>query len=240
MKALLLAAGLGTRLRPITDTIPKCLVLINGKPLLEIWLERLLNIGVNEFLINTHYLHEEVEKFVLNSPYKDKITLVYEEKLLGTGGSILKNKDFFNGFDSFWVIHADNYSICDYNQFRKSHYTKPKNTIMTMMTFSTDSPKSCGIVELDKQGIVIGFYEKVHNPPSNLANGAVYIFDKEILVLLESLNKEIIDLSTEVLPKMLGKIYTFHNNKIHIDIGTVKNLEIANHIACCEGSCFEK
>ena len=133
MKALLLAAGLGTRLRPITDTIPKCLVTIRDIPLLQIWLEELIKVGVNEFLVNTHYLNEQVEKFVLHSPYKDKITLVYEEKLLGTGGTILKNKDFFKDCDSFMVIHADNYSLCDYNRFINSHYNKPKSTIMTMM-----------------------------------------------------------------------------------------------------------
>ncbi|KIM05698.1 MAG: hypothetical protein KN64_01885 [Sulfurovum sp. AS07-7] len=230
MKALLLAAGLGTRLRPITDTIPKCLVTIRDIPLLQIWLEELIKVGVNEFLVNVHYLHEQVENFVLNSPYKDKITLVYEEKLLGTGGTILKNKDFFKDSDSFMVIHADNYSLCDYNQFINSHYNKPKSTIMTMMTFTTDTPQSCGIVELDTNGVVIGFHEKVDNPPSNLANGAVYIFDKEIFELLESLNQEIIDLSTEILPKILGNIFTFHNNKIHIDIGTVENLEKAQRL----------
>ncbi len=56
MRALLLAAGLGTRLRPITDKIPKCLVPIQGKPLLEIWLDKLYEAGVQEFLVNTHYL----------------------------------------------------------------------------------------------------------------------------------------------------------------------------------------
>ena len=61
MRAILLAAGLGTRLRPITDKIPKCLVPINGKPLIDYWLEQLTKAGIEKFLINTHYLHEKVE-----------------------------------------------------------------------------------------------------------------------------------------------------------------------------------
>ena len=81
MKALLLSAGLGTRLRPLTDTIPKCLVQINGKPLLQIWLENLTKYGVKEFLINTHYLHKQVEDFANNSTFKEKITLIYEKEL---------------------------------------------------------------------------------------------------------------------------------------------------------------
>lgn len=220
MKALLLAAGYGTRLKPLTNTIPKCLVPINGKPLLEIWLDTLSDAGINEFIINTHYLHDKVQEFINNSRYKEKILLVYEKSLLGTGGTILKNKAFFNDNESFMVIHADNFSVCNYKHFIMSHKEKSESAMMTMMTFVTDSPKSCGIVELNNENIVINFYEKVENPPSNLANGAVYIFDYEIITILEKLNKENIDLSTEVLPLLLGKINTYFNNQVHIDIGT--------------------
>ena len=91
MKALLLSAGIGKRLRPLTYDTPKCLMMINGKPLLEIWLEKLFNVGVNNFLINTCYLNQKVEKFINNSKYKDMVTLVHEEKLLGTAGTLIKN-----------------------------------------------------------------------------------------------------------------------------------------------------
>ena len=94
MRAILLAAGLGTRLRPITDTIPKCLVLIHGKPLLQIWLEKLTEVGIGPFLINTHYLHKQVEKFIEESEFSEQVELVYEEKLLGTAGTLSKNIDF--------------------------------------------------------------------------------------------------------------------------------------------------
>ena len=70
MKALLLAAGLGTRLKPITNYTQKCLVPINGKPLIEYWLENLSNVGVQHFLINTHYFKEQMEQFVLKSKFK--------------------------------------------------------------------------------------------------------------------------------------------------------------------------
>lgn len=75
MKAFLLAAGFGTRLRPLTNTVPKCLVPISGTPLLEIWLDLLLHHGVNEVLINTHYLHQQVHSFVniYNKKYKGLI-----------------------------------------------------------------------------------------------------------------------------------------------------------------------
>jgi len=230
MKALLLAAGLGTRLRPITNETPKCLIPIKGRPLLDIWIEILLDANITKILINTHYLHKQVEEFVENSQYKPYIELVYEDNLLGTGGTLLKNKLFFDDNDPFIVIHADNYCKCDFRDFIKSHFYKPSYTLMTMMIFKTLDPKSCGIVELDNNNVVQKFHEKVNNPPSNLANAAIYIFDSEIFGILENYKKMFIDISIDVLPKLLGKIYTYKNNNINIDIGTINNLQIANNL----------
>ena len=226
MKALLLAAGLGTRLRPVTNTIPKCLVPINGKPLLEYWLDNLSKVGINEFLINTSYLANQVEEYVSNSKYKDQITLVYEDELLNTGGTLLENKSFFN-YESFMLIHADNLSFCDFDSFITTHYNRPKGTQITMMLFYTDAPKNCGVVTLDEKGVVEEFYEKVKNPPSNLANGAVYICEPSIFTFLESLDKKDIDFSNEVLPNYMGKINTFLNDQYHRDIGTIDSYAIA-------------
>ena len=219
MKALLLAAGKGTRLRPLTDTIPKCLVPINNKPLLEYWLENLTKVGINEFLINTSYLHDQVENFVMNSKYKDKITLIYEKELLNTAGTILQNKDFFSN-ETFMLVHADNLSFCNFNDFIDTHKKRKKVCDITMMLFRSDTPSSCGIVELDDNHIVQQFHEKVQNPPSDLANGAVYICEPSIIDFLESFNKKEIDFSIDVLPKYLGRINTFLNNIYHRDIGT--------------------
>lgn len=221
MKALLLCAGEGTRLRPITNSIPKPLVPINQKPLLEYWLENLSKIGIEEFLINTHYLNEQIEEYVNASPLKNKITLVYEKELLNTAGPIIENKNFFTPDEPFMLVHADNLSFCDFDAFIKSHKNRPKNTDITMMLFKTDYPQSCGIVKLSKNKIVQQFFEKVKNPPSNLANGAVYICEYSIIDYLESLNKKKIDFSLDVIPNYLGKINTFLNTVYHRDIGTV-------------------
>ena len=219
MKVLLLAAGEGTRLRPVTNTIAKCLVPINGKPLLEYWLENLSKVGVDEFLINTSYLKEQVEEFVKTSKYADKITLVYEPKLLNTAGTLLANKEFFKN-EAFMLVHADNLSFCDFKAFIDAHNTRPNGCDITMMTFKTDNPSACGIVELDSDGVVQKFHEKVKKPPSNLANGAVYICEPNIFSFLESLGKKEIDFSLDVLPKYMGKINTYQNKIYHRDIGT--------------------
>ena len=225
MKALLLSAGFGTRLQPITDIIPKVLVPINGKPLLEYWLENLSKAGVKQFLINTHYLSKKIERFVSNSKFKDSITLMHEKELLLTGGTILKNRDFFQD-EPFFVVHADNLCFCDFNEFIKAHKNRPKETIITMMLFYSDNPSNCGIVKI-KDKIVIDFFEKVKNPPSNLANGAVYIFEKEIFNVLKEFKKEKIDLSLEVIPRLKNRIFTYVNNIYLRDIGTVENYALA-------------
>lgn len=232
MRALLLAAGFGTRLQPVTDYIPKCLVPINGKPLLEYWLENLSAAGVEEFLINTHYMHEKVQDYINSSIYKDKVTLVYESELLNTGGTILANKEFFSD-EPFMLVHADNLCFCDFEAFILSHKKRDKECEITMMLFESDTPQSCGIVTLDSRGVVEEFYEKVQNPPSNLANGAVYICENSVVKFLESLGKEEIDFSKEVLPKYLGKIGTYMNETYHRDIGTLKSYSLAQ-IECKE------
>jgi mannose-1-phosphate guanylyltransferase len=226
VNALLLAAGLGTRLRPITDHVPKCLVSIHGKPLLEYWLDMLLLNGIGRVLINTHYLPHTVRAFVTESSWRDSIAMVHEDQLLGTGGTVLRNRDFLAG-GPFMVVHADNLTRFDVGAFIRTHAERPDGVDITMMTFDTDVPQSCGIVELDARGVVIKFHEKVAHPPSNHANAAVYIFEPSVIDLLDSLGNPVIDISTEVLPRYLGRMQAFHNSDYHRDIGTPESLAMA-------------
>lgn len=226
MRALLLAAGLGTRLRPLTNSMPKCLVEIGGRPLLDYWFELLAKGGISEILVNLHYLPDAVEKYLLSCPYPVTINSVYEEKLLGTGGTLLGNRDFF-GEEPVMLIHADNLSLFDMQAFIERFETRKPGIEITMMTFDADVPESCGIVELDSDGVVIGFHEKVENPPGNLANAAVYILSPAVLKFLSGLGKEEIDFSTEVLPHFMGRINAFHNGVYHRDIGTMESLAAA-------------
>ncbi len=92
-----------------------------------------------------------------------------------------------------------------------------------MMVFETPDPKTCGIVALDRRGMVTSFHEKVASPPGNLANAAVYILEPSVLDFMASLGKAEIDFSTEVIPQYMGKIFTYHNTLYHRDIGTVSS-----------------
>jgi mannose-1-phosphate guanylyltransferase len=227
MRALMLAAGIGTRLRPITDTVPKCLVPIKGLPLLGIWLERLTQADIGPFLINTHYLAIQVEDFIKSSPHRKQVSLVGESELQGTAGTLIANLDFFAGEDGL-LIHADNYCLADFTEFQRAHRNRPPECLMTMMTFRTTDPSTCGIVELDERGVVLAFHEKVAKPPGNLANGAVYILSSELLNRLGSEMRFVKDFSTEVLTRFVGKIYSFETSALFLDIGTPDSYAQAN------------
>jgi mannose-1-phosphate guanylyltransferase len=227
MRAILLAAGFGTRLRPLTNTIPKCLVPIHGQPLLGIWLERLTQAGIGPFLVNTHYLADQVEQFIEASPYRDQVTLVHEPTLLGTAGTLMANLDFFQGEDGL-LIHADNYCLADFREFMAAHRQRPHECLLTMMTFCTDAPSTCGVVELDGRGVVVDFHEKVENPPGNLASGAIYLISAQFLEIAKSRLYKLKDFSTEVLPQFLGQIYSYQTRVDFVDIGTPENYSKAN------------
>lgn len=228
MRALLLAAGYGTRLRPITNSIPKCLVEINGRPLLDHWIELLSKGGIVDILINLHYLPEAVRSYLDNCDFSLNIMTVYEETLMGTGGTLLRNRDYFKN-EPLMLIHADNLSLFDMSAFIQRYEKREAGIEMTMMTFTTAEPELCGIVELDERGIVKKIFEKVENPPGNLANGAVYILAPSVMDFLISLNSKMIDFSTEVLPHFLDRINSFHNDIYHRDIGTEESLRVAQH-----------
>jgi len=98
---------------------------------------------------------------------------------------------------------------------------------MTMALFRTDAPETCGIVNLDAQGVVQEFHEKVSDPPGNLANGAVYILEPDVIDYMASLGTEKLDLSTEVIPHFMGRILGFEIEGYHRDIGSLESLQKA-------------
>ena len=227
LRALLLSAGFGTRLRPITNKIPKCLVEINNKPILEHWLTKLEEINCEKVLINSHYLHSQVSEYLLNRKKSAMIIeLKYEKQLLGTAGTLLKNYKFFEN-SKILMIHADNMTDFDISSFIDFDAQKRDKCVLSMLTFKTNKPNSCGIVVTDKNMVLRQFYEKPNNPPTNIANCAIYIFQDDFINLLLKDFPDVKDFSTEVIPNYLGKIMTFYTDQEFIDIGTPESLKLA-------------
>jgi mannose-1-phosphate guanylyltransferase len=227
MRALLLAAGIGSRLRPLTDQTPKCLVPVHGRPLLDYWLDLVFEGGIERVLLNTHWLAPQVYDHVAASRWAARIDLIHEDTLLGTGGTVLANRAWLQD-QAFLLAHADNLTDLDVALFIKAHENRPKGHVITMLGFRTDDPSSCGILELDQKNTVLAFHEKVPNPPGNLANGAVYIFEPEVVDAIAQLKKPFVDLSTEIIPGFLGRILCVETKGYHRDIGNQESLRRAH------------
>jgi mannose-1-phosphate guanylyltransferase len=227
LRALLLAGGLGTRLRPLTDHTPKCLAPIHGRPLLAYWLDALFEEGrIDRVLVNTHHLREAVEAFVAGSRWRDRIDLVHEIELLGTGGTILANRGWLDG-ESFLVAHADNLTDFPISALIDAHAAAGPDNLLTLVAFRTPNPGHCGILELDSGSRVVAFHEKVTDPPGNLANGAVYVFSHEVVGRIADLGKPVVDLSTEIIPALLPRVHALEHAGFFMDIGTPEALEQA-------------
>jgi len=226
-RGLFLAGGLGSRLRPLTDSIPKCLVPIADRPLLSYWFDNLFQAGLKRALVNTHYRAEQVRDFCGRSAWSDRIDLVHEEHLLGTCGTLRKNRAYFDDDEHpFWFIHADNLSRFDPLAMWQRHLMRPSGCLGTMMTFETDNPSECGIVSLDADGVIKSYHEKVANPPGKLANGAVFILEPRIFSILDCF-PDALDFCGEIVPTLVNQLISFHNDQFHRDIGTPKSYELA-------------
>jgi len=225
-KALLVAAGLGTRLAPLTDVLPKCLMPIAGRPLLGLWLEMLAGDGFSEIVVNLHHHADLVGEYIRRSPWADRVILAPEPSLLGTGGTLLRQRDRFAHGPALFA-HADNLSLFSPRAFLTAHHARPDGCAMTMMSFVTDAPRSCGILTLDVAGRVLEMDEKPLQPKGDLANAAVYIVEPAVTDFIAGLGKPVVDFSTEVLPVFMGRISSFHNGCYHRDIGTPASLALA-------------
>jgi len=230
MKAFILAAGLGTRLRPLTLTTPKCLVPINGVPLLELWLRDCERAGVEGVLVNTHHLAGCVEEFVA-ARRGVPVTLAYEPTLLGSAGTIAANWDFVDGSDSFLVVYADNLTTFPLSRLIAFHAAHDR--IASMALFRSPNPSACGVVELDGAGLVTGFWEKPENPRSNLANAGLYVFRREVRQYLPA--ELPADVGRSLMPVLVGQAMGLPINNYFVDIGTLENYHRAqaDYAAAC-------
>ena len=225
MKAFLLAAGKGTRLRPLTFQTPKCLVPICGKPLLEYWFDLFELYGIDEILINTSHLAETVEEYIKDHSRGLRIKVVYEEVLLGSGGTIKKNHDFVEGEESFFVFYADN--LTDINLRNMIEFHKENQKEFTLALFRVPNPRECGIIEMDDDSSIISFIEKPENPVSDLAFAGIMLSGPGLMDLFP--DKDVFDLGHDVLPQVVGNASGYVMDDYLLDIGTPEKLTQAEN-----------
>ena len=218
MKAYLLAAGLGTRLKPLTDHIPKCLVPIAGQALLGIWFELCARHGISAVLVNLHHLPDAVRAFVAAYRGPLHIETVHEPVLLGSAGTVSAQREFVAGEAAFWILYADNLTTVDLTRMLAFHHNRRAE--FTIGLAPTDTPREKGILTLDEDGRVLNFTEKPREPRSNLANAGLYIAGPSLFELLDPAAPRPFDFGLHVLPRLLGRMHGYRISEYLQDIGT--------------------
>lgn len=225
MKAILLSAGHGTRLRPLTLTTPKCLIPINGIPLMTYWFNLFREYGIDEVLINLSCFPEKVEEYIARNAKDLKVHLYFEKELLGSLGTLVNNQSFFNNKEDIFIFYSDNLTninIRNFYQFHKSH-----SFPFTMGLFQTNNPHECGIAELDQSNTIIEFIEKPKEPESNLANAGIYVTSNEVFNFINSTTKGLLDIGFDLLPNLVNHMKGYPMPEFLIDVGTLENIKIA-------------
>ena len=228
MKAFLLAAGLGTRLRPLTETVPKCLVPIAGRPLLSYWITLLERHGFDEVLVNVHHLPEQVRAFAAGLSSPVRLTLFEESQLLGSAGTVRANRRWVADGLPFLIAYADNLTNADLTSLMTTH--DRQRPLLTMALFRADEPSRCGIAELAggaAAGAIVSFEEKPARPKSNLANAGLYVTDARIMDRIP--NRIPADFGHDVLPRLVGDMWGHVIDGTLIDVGTPASYERAQY-----------
>ncbi len=223
---MIMAAGVGTRLNPLTLKVPKPMVPVVNTPILEFILRHLQKFGINDVVANTHYISERIHK-----AYGGKNRLgvnfkyVYESELSGTAGGLKKTEFFFKPGETFIVVSGDALTDVNVEKLYKQHKKTGAIATMALRKIPMAEVSHFGVVVIDKNSKVIGFQEKPspEEAKSNLVNTGIYIFETAIFKYISA--NMFYDFAKNVFPAMMA------NNELlcaHViedywnDIGTIK------------------
>ncbi|HLI48050.1 MAG TPA: NDP-sugar synthase [Chthonomonas sp.] len=184
MRAMILAAGVGSRLDPLTRNVPKPLVPIVNRPVMEYLIELLVRHGFTEIMVNLHYLGDQIAAYFGDgSRWGAHIHWAYEDQLWGDAGSLKRAEDFFKD-ETFLVIGGDDLTDMDLSRLLKTH--REKKALATIALSIVDDPSEYGIVLMNEEGRITRFLEKPKGEVifSNTANTGVYVFEPAIFELI--------------------------------------------------------
>ena len=221
MKAFLLAAGLGTRLRPLTDQMPKCLVRVGGRPLLDLWLDNFRAAGVDEVLVNLHHLPEQVRSHLAAQRGGLRVRTSYEPVLLGSAGTLVAGREFVGSDEVFLAVNGDDLTDFDLSRLVSALEAAP-TADAAIAVFHAPRPEACGILEVEG-AVVTSFEEKPAAPRSDLANAGMYAFRRSVLDLVPE--GAPVDIGTHLLPRLVRRAVAVPVGEAFlIDIGTPEAL----------------
>lgn len=222
MKAIILAAGQGTRLRPMTDSISKPMVRIGGKPLLEYIIRLLKRYGIVDIFIPLNRYRDVVTNyFGRGAKWGVRISYSAEEKLLGTAGAVKKLESHFS--NSFLVVYGDNLSNCNITQLINFH--RERDGIGAIAVFEIENPTSSGIVKLNKEQRILKFLEKPTKKQifSKLVNAGIYILEPRIFRYIPK--GKVYDFGKDLFPRLLAEgehLYGYIMTEYLLGIDTIE------------------
>lgn len=231
MKALILAAGKGTRLRPITDYIPKPMVPLHGKPLLEWIILYLMSYGITDYVIAVSYLGEQIINY-FGDGSRWGIRIEYSQGLTpaGKAGEVWRCRDLLNSEDRFLVVPGDTICHLDYQEFMAFH---KQHGGLVSVALSTQYRLEVGLAEVDSGGKIIKFLEKTNlNRP---VSTGTYLLEKTIIPFIEEFDPLIneVDLPGDVFPVLLRDgqtVYGYVREYDWWDIGKINDYEAIAHL----------
>ena len=202
MRALLLSAGLGTRLGPYTESVPKCMVQVAGRPLVARTVEWLRDRGIDDLTMNLHHRPEVIERYFGDgSSHGVRMRYSYEPELLGTAGALLPPRSRFAG-DRFLVVYADNLIQCDLDRLTSLH--EDLHAILTIALFAREDVSASGVAEVDDRGRVHAFREKPRPDEiaGNWVSAGLLLCEPRVLDYVPQ--GQASDFGTDVLPAIIG------------------------------------
>jgi len=229
VKAFLLAAGTGSRLRPITDHTPKCLLPIGGTPLLDLWLDALHRAEVDEVLVNLHYLPHLVLRHLQARSGPPAVRTAFEPELLGSAGTLRHHRDWVQDEEFFLAFNADN--LTDFDPHVLIDFHRGGDAEATLTVFHAEDPSRCGVVQVDHTGLVTDFTEKPSEPVGNLANAGMYAFNPSVLLQIDDTVPH--DIGHQLLPSLVGRMRALPVEGFFCDIGTPAAYQDA--VRACRG-----
>lgn len=227
VKAMILAAGVGSRLDPLTRNVPKPMVPVVNQPVMEHIVHLLVRHGFTEIVCNTHYLADQVEPYFGDgSRIGANMRFNREEQLMGTAGGLKRVAEdwgFFDTDEPFLVIGGDD--LTDINLTAMLHFHRDQNALATIALTKVSDPSQFGVVVMEKGGAIVEFVEKPApgTAPSNLVNTGVYLFNPRILERIPS--GTFYDFGKQVFPGLLntGEVFNgYCTDNYWRDVGNLR------------------
>lgn len=229
MKVLILAGGLGTRLRQVVQNVPKPMAPIQNRPFLEYLLDDWIQKGFSDFYLLTCHQAQKIEYHFQGEYKQSEIHTIKEPEPLGTGGALLYALDQINTSEELIVINGDTFFEIDFEQMLKFH--REKNSSLTLGLRQVESNDRYSGIEINNEGVIKNFSQREKGSSQLLINAGVYLLNPDLFKRDDFIVGEKFSLEDDLFPKLIqsGSVYGFPSSGKFIDIGIPQDYAKAQH-----------